>query len=46
MAAKNIDTATLEKRSAIDDADDCEVGVNSTTNDEVIAIDKDDDDNE
>ena len=47
MAAKNIDTATLEKRSANDAADDCEAGINSTNNDdEVIAIDKDDDDND
>ena len=43
----NIDTATIEKRPADDAAEDCEVGINSSINDnneEVIAIDKEVDD--
>ena len=46
MAADDNDKETLEKRAANDADDDCETGVkNSThTNNEVIAIDKDDDD--
>jgi len=46
MPVDNIDTATIEKRPADDAADDCEAGINSSNNDnnEVIAVDKVDDD--
>jgi len=46
MAADNNDKETLEKRVADDAEVDCEAGINSSNNDEeVIAVDKDDDDN-